>query len=161
MYWPRGRGWGGSSSINAMVYIRGHAADYDQWAQAGNAGWSFAEVLPYFKRAESLEGDGDEGYHGYDGPLSVAKSDRRDDILLDRFIEAGQQAGFALTDDFNGRQQEGFSRYELDLAIQCIPGRLLARWPISISTTSTREHAALPTGQGALGSFPKHVGGAG
>ena len=112
MYWPRGRGWGGSSSINAMVYIRGHAADYDQWAQAGNSGWSFAEVLPYFKRAESLEGDGDEGYHGYDGPLAVSKSDRRDDILLDRFIEAGQQAGFALTDDFNGRQQEGFSRYE-------------------------------------------------
>lgn len=112
MYWPRGRGWGGSSSINAMVYIRGHAADYDQWAQAGNTGWSYADVLPYFKRAESFEGNGDSDYHGYDGPLAVAKSNRTDDMLLDRFVQAGQQAGFPLTDDFNGRQQEGFSRYE-------------------------------------------------
>ena len=58
-YWPRGRGWGGSSSINAMVYIRGNAADYDQWSQAGNQGWSYDEVLPYFKRAENFNGDGD------------------------------------------------------------------------------------------------------
>jgi choline dehydrogenase len=112
MYWPRGRGWGGSSSINAMVYIRGHAADYDQWSQSGNTGWSYEEVLPYFKRAESFEGAGDTDYHGFDGPLSVKKSDRTDDILLDRFVQAGEQAGFPLTDDFNGRQQEGFSRYE-------------------------------------------------
>ena len=112
MYWPRGRGWGGSSSINAMVYIRGHAADYDQWSQSGNTGWSYEEVLPYFKRAESFEGAGDTDYHGVDGPLSVKKSDRTDDILLDRFVQAGEQAGFPLTDDFNGRQQEGFSRYE-------------------------------------------------
>jgi choline dehydrogenase len=112
MYWPRGRGWGGSSSINAMVYIRGHAADYDQWAQAGNLGWSYDEVLPYFKRAESFEGTGDTEFHGSNGPLSVKKSNRTDDVLLDRFVLAGQQAGFPLTDDFNGRQQEGFSRYE-------------------------------------------------
>ncbi len=112
MYWPRGRGWGGSSSINAMVYIRGHAADYDQWSQAGNSGWSYEEVLPYFKRAESFEGEGDSEFHGSSGPLSVKKSDRTDDVLLDRFVEAGQQAGFPLTADFNGRQQEGFSRYE-------------------------------------------------
>ncbi len=112
MYWPRGRGWGGSSSINAMVYIRGHAADYDQWAQAGNPGWSYEEVLPYFKRAESFEGPGDSEFHGCNGPLSVKKSNRTDDVLLDRFVLAGQQAGFPLTDDFNGRQQEGFSRYE-------------------------------------------------
>ena len=112
MYWPRGRGWGGSSSINAMVYIRGHAADYDQWSQAGNSGWSYEQVLPYFKRAESFEGAGDSEFHGSSGPLSVKKSDRTDDVLLDRFVEAGQQAGFPLTADFNGRQQEGFSRYE-------------------------------------------------
>ena len=112
MYWPRGRGWGGSSSINAMVYIRGHAADYDQWSQAGNSGWSYEQVLPYFKRAESFEGEGDSEFHGSSGPLSVKKSDRTDDVLLDRFVEAGQQAGFPLTADFNGRQQEGFSRYE-------------------------------------------------
>ena len=111
-YWPRGRGWGGSSSINAMVYIRGHAADYDQWSQAGNQGWSYEEVLPYFKRAENFNGDGDLEYHGTEGPLSVMKSNRTDDPLLDVFVAAGQQAGFPLTDDFNGKQQEGFSRYE-------------------------------------------------
>lgn len=111
-YWPRGKGWGGSSSINAMVYIRGNAADYDQWSQAGNNGWSYDEVLPYFKRAESFDGAGDDEYHGTEGPLSVKKSNRTDDPLLDVFVAAGQQAGFPLTDDFNGRQQEGFSRYE-------------------------------------------------
>lgn len=112
MYWPRGKGWGGSSSINAMVYIRGHASDYDQWRQLGNPGWSYDDVLPYFKRAESFQGDGDSEYHGFDGPLSVKKSDTTEDLLLDKFIEAGEQAGFPLTSDFNGKQQEGFSRYE-------------------------------------------------
>ena len=112
MYWPRGRGWGGSSSINAMVYIRGHAADYDRWQQMGNEGWSYENVLPFFKKAESFAGDGDPEFHGTDGPLSVKKSERTDDVLMDAFVEAGQQAGFPVTDDFNGRQQEGFSRYE-------------------------------------------------
>jgi len=112
MYWPRGRGWGGSSSINAMVYIRGHAADYDRWQQMGNPGWSYENVLPYFKKAESFAGDGDPEFHGSDGPLSVKKSERTDDVLMDAFVEAGRQAGFPVTDDFNGRQQEGFSRYE-------------------------------------------------
>ncbi len=112
MYWPRGRGWGGSSSINAMVYIRGNAWDYDHWSQLGNKGWSYESVLPYFKKAENFEGDGDDAYHGQDGPLSVKKSDRENDTLLDVFVEAGEQAGFPLTHDFNGRQQEGFSRYE-------------------------------------------------
>ena len=112
MYWPRGRGWGGSSSINAMVYIRGNAADYDRWQQMGNPGWSYENVLPYFKKAESFAGDGDPEFHGSDGPLSVKKSERKDDVLMDAFVAAGQQAGFPVTDDFNGRQQEGFSRYE-------------------------------------------------
>lgn len=112
MYWPRGRGWGGSSSINAMVYIRGHASDYDQWRQLGNPGWSYDDVLPYFKRAENFHGEGDSDYHGFEGPLSVKKSDTTNDLLLDKFIEAGSQAGFPLTNDFNGKQQEGFSRYE-------------------------------------------------
>ena len=112
MYWPRGRGWGGSSSINGLVYIRGNAWDYDHWGQLGNRGWSYESVLPYFKRAENFSGAGDGEYHGTDGPLVVKKSDRRDDVLLDKFVEAGAQAGFPLTNDFNGRQQEGFSRYE-------------------------------------------------
>ena len=68
LYWPRGRGWGGSSSINAMIYTRGHSSDYDHWRQLGNPGWSYDDVLPYFKRAENYEGDGDEEYHGQGGP---------------------------------------------------------------------------------------------
>ena len=112
LYWPRGKVWGGSSSINAMVYIRGHAYDYDLWRQLGNSGWSYDDVLPYFKKAENFRGDGDEDYHGFDGPLNVKKSSRTDDPLLDIFLEAGSQAGFPLTDDFNGKEQEGFSRYE-------------------------------------------------
>ena len=112
MYWPRGRGWGGSSSINAMVYIRGNAYDYDHWSQLGNQGWSYESVLPYFKRAEDFSGDGDEEYHGTGGPLSVQKSNRENDELLDVFVEAGQQAGISFTKDFNGKSQEGVSRYE-------------------------------------------------
>ena len=112
LYWPRGKGWGGSSAINAMIYTRGHSSDYDHWRQLGNPGWSYDDVLPYFKRAENYEGDGDEDFHGQGGPLNVKKSTREDDILLDKFVEAGKQAGFPLTNDFNGKQQEGFSRYE-------------------------------------------------
>ena len=116
LYWPRGRGWGGSSSINAMVYIRGHAYDYDLWRQQGNTGWSYDDVLPYFKKAESFNGDGDSDYHGFDGPLSVKKSESNHDELVDVFVEAGGQAGFPLTNDFNGKNQEGFSRYEHTMA---------------------------------------------
>ncbi|MCH1486219.1 MAG: choline dehydrogenase [Alphaproteobacteria bacterium] len=112
MYWPRGRGWGGSSSINAMVYIRGNAYDYDHWSQLGNQGWSYESVLPYFKRAEDFSGEGDDDYHGTGGPLSVQKSNRENDELLDVFVEAGQQAGISFTKDFNGKRQEGVSRYE-------------------------------------------------
>jgi len=112
LYWPRGKGWGGSSSINAMIYIRGHSYDYDLWRQQGNEGWSYDDVLPYFKKAENFHGDGDEEFHGYEGPLHVKKSDRTDDLLLDKFIEAGQEAGFPYTRDFNGKEQEGVSRYE-------------------------------------------------
>ena len=112
LYWPRGKGWGGSSSINAMIYIRGHSYDYDLWRQQGNEGWSYDDVLPYFKKAENFHGDGDEEFHGYEGPLHVKKSDREDDLLLEKFIEAGQQAGFPYTRDFNGKEQEGVSRYE-------------------------------------------------
>ena len=93
-------------------YTRGHSSDYDHWRQLGNPGWSYDDVLPYFKRAENYEGDGDEEFHGQGGPLNVKKSTRDDDILLDKFVEAGSQAGFPITNDFNGKQQEGFSRYE-------------------------------------------------
>merc|ERR1712083_1002519 len=93
--WPRGRGWGGSSSINAMVYTRGHAWDYDHWASLGNKGWGYCDVLPYFKRAENDHAGGND-YHGSSGPLSVIKSTRTDDILMDQWVEAGHQAGYPL-----------------------------------------------------------------
>ncbi|WP_341197676.1 choline dehydrogenase [Hyphomonas chukchiensis] len=110
LYWPRGKGWGGSSSINGMVYIRGHAGDYDQWAQMGLKGWSYADVLPYFKRSEAYEG-GDNAFHGGAGPLRVSESPMSGPIYR-AFIQAGEQAGYKLTDDFNGAQQEGFGRYQ-------------------------------------------------
>ncbi|MCU0731845.1 MAG: GMC family oxidoreductase N-terminal domain-containing protein, partial [Hyphomonas sp.] len=92
LYWPRGKGWGGSSSINGMVYIRGHAGDYDQWGQMGLKGWSYADVLPYFKRAETYE-HGANDFHGGSGPLNVSESPLTSPIYK-AFIEAGREAGY-------------------------------------------------------------------
>lgn len=103
---PRGRVLGGTSSINGMVYIRGHALDYDGWAQAGCRGWSYAEVLPYFRRAERFEA-GANAYRGAAGPLRV-KRPRMQNPLYAAFVEAGEQAGYARSDDLNGYRQEGF-----------------------------------------------------
>jgi choline dehydrogenase len=108
---PRGRVLGGSSSINGMVYIRGHARDYDAWAQMGLQGWAYADVLPYFKRAER-HGLGGDAYHGGDGPLSVFAPDPAASPLAEAFLRAGQQAGYGLTDDVNGERQEGFGRID-------------------------------------------------
>ncbi len=110
LYWPRGKGWGGSSSINGMIYTRGHPADYDQWAQMGLSAWSHADVLPYFRKSESHEG-GATDWHGGDGPLHVTESPLSNPIY-GAFIKAGAEAGYRLTDDFNGAQQEGFGRYQ-------------------------------------------------
>ena len=108
---PRGRGVGGSSLINAMVYTRGHPGDYDDWARAGAQGWGWADLLPYFKAAENNERGGDD-LHGTGGPLNVA--DLRDPNPVSRaFITAGQQAGYATTDDFNGPEPEGFGLYQV------------------------------------------------
>ncbi|MDO9482324.1 MAG: GMC family oxidoreductase N-terminal domain-containing protein, partial [Hydrogenophaga sp.] len=101
----------GSSSINAMIYARGHAADYDGWAAAGNPGWSYADVLPYFKRAEHNE-RGADALHGQGGPLNVMDL-RSPNPFLASFIEAGQQAGFPHNTDFNGPQQEGVGAYQV------------------------------------------------
>jgi choline dehydrogenase len=113
LWWPRGRGWGGSSSINGMIHIRGHARDYDQWRQMGLDGWAYADVLPYFKRSEALEGGADP-WHGGDGPLKVSKASTPNPIYS-ATIEAGGQAGYPLTRDFNGFQQEGFGPYQLTI----------------------------------------------
>ena len=104
---PRGRVLGGSSSINGRMYVRGHARDYDRWAQSGCRGWRYADVLPYFRRAERSERAADQ-YHGKDGPLRVTTPGKGTSALGEAFIEAGQQAGYPYTPDCNGAQQEGF-----------------------------------------------------
>jgi choline dehydrogenase-like flavoprotein len=110
-YQPRGRVLGGSSSINAMVYMRGHPWDYDHWASLGNDGWSFREVLPYFKKSEHNEDFHDE-YHGQGGPLNVA-SLRSMNPFQEIYLEAARQAGFKLIRDFNGAEQEGIGIHQV------------------------------------------------
>lgn len=110
-YQPRGKVMGGSSSINAMIYARGHARDYDDWAAQGNPGWSFAEVLPYFKRAEHNERGADD-WHGQGGPLNVMDL-RSPNPVLPHFLKAGQEAGYPLNTDFNGPDQEGVGVYQV------------------------------------------------
>ncbi len=113
LWWPRGRGLGGSSSINGMIYIRGHARDYDTWRQMGLDGWGYADVLPYFKRNEDFEG-GADAWHGAGGPLHVSKASSKNPIYK-AFVEAGAEAGYRRTNDFNGFQQEGFGPYQLTI----------------------------------------------
>ena len=107
---PRGKVIGGSSSINGMVYVRGHARDFDHWSEQGATGWSYADVLPYFKRMEDSHG-GEDGWRGKGGPLHVQRGARTNPLYA-AFVEAGRQAGFELTDDYNGAKQEGFGPME-------------------------------------------------
>lgn len=108
---PRGKVVGGSSSINGMVYVRGHARDFDMWQEMGADGWSYADVLPYFKRMENWHGRGDKSWRGTDGPLHVTRGPRLNP-LFNAFIKAGEQAGYELTNDYNGEKQEGFGPME-------------------------------------------------
>src|SRR6478609_2881339 len=110
-YQPRGKGLGGSSAINAMVYIRGHRADYDQWASLGNSGWGFSDVLPYFKRAEDNADFGGE-YHGKGGPLAVNRL-RTGNPVQQTFLQAAQEAQFRLREDFNAEEHEGLGIYQV------------------------------------------------
>ena len=110
-YQPRGKVLGGSSSINAMVYVRGQAQDYDHWAALGNPGWSYDEVLPYFKKAEHNERGGDR-WHGTGGPLNVKDLGEPHRISRD-FVEAAVQAGYPYNPDFNAQQQEGVGQYQV------------------------------------------------
>ena len=114
IYCPRGKGLGGSSAINAMLYVRGHDEDYDRWAsEEGAEGWSFKEVLPYFKRAEHQERGASER-HGVGGPLNVSDAPKMRSFN-DLFIKAAEQLGYPVTDDFNGEQQEGVGYYQLTI----------------------------------------------
>ena len=114
LYWPRGKGLGGSSSMNGMVYIRGHRFDYDHWANdLGLEGWSYDEVLPYFKKSEDFFGGANE-FHGSGGPLGITQ-DASNHLLFGVFKEAAKQAGVPETPDFNGAQQEGYGSYQLTI----------------------------------------------
>ena len=111
--WPRGRVLGGSSSINGLVYIRGHRRDFDRWADMGNEGWSYEEVLPYFKKSENHL-DRNDAYHGNQGELKITRG-ALVNPLFDAFLEAGHQAGYPFTDDFNGVEQHGFGIFDFTL----------------------------------------------
>jgi choline dehydrogenase len=111
LYWPRGKVLGGSSSINAMIYIRGNHADYDQWRDMGNPGWGYADVLPYFKKSEKQERGASE-YHGASGPLCVSDL-RTVNPLSEAFVAAGEEAGLQRNPDFNGAAQDGVGFYQV------------------------------------------------
>lgn len=130
LYWPRGRVWGGSSSLNAMVYIRGHAEDYNRWHRQGAEGWDYAHCLPYFRKAQKHE-LGANTYRGGDGPLHVSRG-KTNHPLHQAFLQAAHQAGYPFTEDMNGFQQEGFGW--MDMTIH--QGK---RW----STASAYLHPAL------------------
>lgn len=112
LWWPRGRGLGGSSAINGMIYTRGHPQDYDEWRQMGLAGWAWGDVLPYFRRLEGHHRVCE--HHGDSGPLRVSAGES-DSPFHAALVEAGRQAGYPITDDFNGAEQEGFGRYDLTI----------------------------------------------
>jgi choline dehydrogenase len=113
-YWPRGKVLGGSSSLNAMVYIRGQESDYDAWAAAGNPGWAWRDVLPYFKKSEDHVHGANE-HHGAGGALRVSDFSDQAHPLCEKFLQAGEALGYARTPDFNGAQKEGFGLWQMTI----------------------------------------------
>ncbi len=113
IFHPRGKVVGGSSSINMMAYVRGNRGDYDRWRQMGLDGWAYADVLPYFKRAQSFAEAGTE-FHGTDGPWNIQTTDI-DDPIIDTFFDAARTAGYELTEDYNGAVQDGFARLQVNV----------------------------------------------
>lgn len=111
---PRGKVLGGSSSINGMVFVRGHARDFDEWARCGARDWDYQHCLPYFKKMEDWFGSADD-YRGHGGPVSVNNGNNRQNPLYNAFIRAGSEAGYMTTDDYNGRQQEGFGPMHMNV----------------------------------------------
>jgi len=134
IHWPRGKTLGGSSSINGMLYVRGHPGDFDGWAQMGCRGWSFDDVLPFFRKSENYKQGADPEYRGKDGPLLV--EDYRTILpLTHRFVEAAQQAGYRLSKDLNGREQEGVGYSQMTRR---------GRWRGSTAQTFLREARGRP-----------------
>ena len=125
LHCPRGKVLGGSSSINGMVYVRGHPCDFERWAEYGASGWDYAHVLPYFRKAErTLSAEADDAYRGRSGPLTISRG-RRDNPLYDAFLAACGEAGYAMSPDLNGFQQEGFGDLEMtvDGGVRCSAAR--------------------------------------
>src|SRR4051794_41089325 len=111
-YWPRGKVLGGSSSINAMVFVRGQPADFDEWAALGNPGWGWDDVLPWFKRIECSD-HGPSPWRGSDGPMHVTDVSRQVHPLCASYLQAGMEAGLPLNEDLNGASQEGVGTYQI------------------------------------------------
>ena len=112
---PRGRLLGGSSAINGQAFVRGQAQDFDSWAQMGNRGWSYSDVLPFFKKMEAYEGEGDDAFRGRDGPLRVTNPHARDPLFA-ALIEAAGQVGIRHNPDYNGAQQDGIAMSQATIA---------------------------------------------
>ena len=145
IYWPRGRGLGGSSTINGMIYIRGNARDYDGWAAAGLAGWSFPEVLPYFKKSEgSWRGNGP--FHSAEGPLKTSQAGNFGP-LDEAFLAAAGERGFTRNDDFNGERQTGFGIYDVNVH----DGRRMDAAHAFLKPAAGRRNLSLMTNSPALG----------
>ncbi|MGI8920463.1 MAG: GMC family oxidoreductase [Solirubrobacteraceae bacterium] len=162
MFLPRGRVLGGSSSINAMVYIRGARADYDAWRDLGNPGWGYDDLLPYFKRSEDNE-RGASDYHGVGGPLSVCES-RSNNPMADAFVAAAVEAGDAHNPDFNAASQEGAGRYQVTQrnGMRCSAAvaflhPAIARANLTVQTGAL-AHRVLFEGTRAVGVAGEHQG---
>ena len=160
---PRGKTLGGSTSINGMLYIRGHPRDYDEWRQLGAAGWSYADVLPYFKKAEGHWG-GDSKFHGGSGPTGITRIDTRG-LHYDAFMAAARQAGHIVTDDINGEVPEGFTPVDITVkngvrssAANCYLNPAMARPNLTV-VTGALAHRILLEGGKAVG-VEYSVGGA-
>jgi len=166
MHCPRGKVLGGSSSINGMVYVRGHARDFDEWQQLGAKDWDYAHCLPYFKKAESCSfGEGACGkgeYRGVDGPLAVNNGNNMKNPLYQAFIDAGVDAGYLKTDDYNGAQQEGFGPMQMTVknGVRCSTANAYLRPAMQRDNLTVITHAlvhkVLFDGKKAIGVHLEH-----
>lgn len=163
LYWPRGKVLGGSSSINAMMYVRGHRSDYDRWRDAGNAGWGYDDVLPLFKRSEHQE-LGPSKFHGKDGPLNVANV-RTLNPLSKAFVESAVERGLARTDDFNGADQDGAGFYQVTQlkgrrhsAAAAFLTPILGRPNLTVETGALAHRVLIENGRAVGVDYARHGG---
>jgi choline dehydrogenase len=142
MHCPRGKVLGGSSSINGMVYVRGHARDFDEWQQKGAINWDYAHCLPYFKKAETWAFDGNE-YRGKSGPLGVNNGNKMKNPLYQAFVDAGVEAGYFATDDYNAAAQEGFGPMHMTVknGVRCSTANAYLRPAMGRSNLTVITHA--------------------